>query len=354
MEVIGCERCVLAKIDEQNMIWLCKLEEEDRLNSTLSMVRAIDQQMQVGVPLTAVVQNALKEVNLAIKRYMDELHGMSEQSSELIRERVTEIVHLHSAHVVDSVKLLLEQNKSVGEIEHDLKQLTSNLSALLAKFQLPTIKGEQKELELSKILHDAFFANANIEVQPLGGADATDFLLKLKHDSVVIGSVLVESKSNGKWSNDYAQQVENDLERYHTSMAILCVDTLPRAARGRGFTVNNGRGIVVTTSIELVVPTITIYYDIHAQYYAIKKKAIDLEELTADRDISYYLNETLQALDECKKINDAIDDTKQKIHACTERLSERIQRNNRKIAEVLARYSHAPECKDRSTMQENL
>ena len=121
-------------------------------------------------------------------------------------------------------------------------------------------------------------------------------------------------------------------------MAVLCVDTLPRAAKAKAFTVKSGRGLVVTTTADLVVPTITMYYEIHAHHYAIKKKAIDLEALAADRDIIFYLNDTLEALKECKKINDAIDDAKKDIHGCTERLTERIQQNNRKIADILVSH----------------
>jgi hypothetical protein len=346
-----CEQCLVGKLDEQNKAWLCELEEEKRLNSTLLMARTIDEQVRLGAPAALAVQSALGEIKLSlasvkedigrtIKDYVDELRGAGGESTDILRNQVTDIVQLHANHVVDTVKLLLQQGKSVTEIENDLRELVGRLNTLLARFQLPTIKGDQKELQLARILQEAFFASPSIDVQPLGGPDSTDCLVKFKHESVIIGSILVESKSNGRWSNDYAEQVENDLERYHASMAVLCVDTLPRTAKAKGFTVNSGRGIVVTTSMDLVVPTIAMYYDIHAQHYAIKKKAIDLETLAADRDIIFYLNDTLEALKECKKINDAIDDTRKDIHGCTERLAERIQKNNRKIAEILAKHGY--------------
>jgi uncharacterized protein YoxC len=349
-----CGECIVARIDEQNKAWFHQLEEEKRLNSTLSMARTIDEQVRLGAPVTLAVQKALGEINLSlasvkedigrtIKDYVDELRGATGESTEILRKQVTDIVQLHANNMVDTVKSLLQQGKSASEIENDLRELLGSLNTLLARFQLPSIKGDQKELQLAKALQEAFFANPSIEVQPLGGSDSTDCLVKFKHESVVIGSILVESKSNGRWSNDYAEQVESDLERYHASMAVLCVDTLPRAAKAKGFTVNSRRGIVVTTSMDLVVPTITMYYEIHAQHYAIREKAIDLEALAADRDIVFYLNDTLGALEECKKINDAIDDAKKDIHGCTERLTERIQKNNRKIAEILARHRHATE-----------
>jgi hypothetical protein len=344
-----CEQCLVGKLDEQNKAWLCELEEEKRLNSTLSMARTIDEQVRLGAPVTLAVQKVLDEINLSlasvkedigrtIKDYVNELRGAAGESTETLRKQVTDVVQLHANNMVDTVKSLLQQGKSASEIENDLKELLGSLNTLLARFQLPNIKGDQKELQLAKALQEAFFANPSVEVQPLGGSDSTDCLVKFKHESIVIGSILVESKSNGRWSNDYAVQVENDLERYHTTMAILCVDSLPRNAKAKGFTVNSGYGIVVVTSMELVVPTITMYYEIHAQHYAVRKKAIDLEALGADRDIVFYLNDTLEALKECKKINDAIDDAKKDIHGCTERLTERIQKNNRKIADILASH----------------
>jgi len=348
-----CEECIITRLDEENRRWLCELEEEKRLNSTLSMIRAIDQQMKLGAPVTLAVQTALnaihaslssvkEDIGFTVKGYVGEIRGNAQESTEQLCKQVTEIIQLHAKNVVDSVKLLLEQGKSATEIESNLRELLGNLNTLLARFQVPTFKGDQKEVQLSKVLHEAFFANPNIELEPLGGPDATDFIVKFKHESVIIGSILVESKSSGRWSNDYTEQVEKDLERYHTAMALLCVDTLPRTAKARGFTINHGRGIVVITSMELVIPTIAMYYEIHAQHYAIKKKAIDLEALTADKDISFYLNDSLEALKECKKINDTIDDAKEEIHGCTERLTERIQKNNRKIAEILAKHHSVP------------
>jgi len=344
-----CEQCVIARLDEQNRVWLCKLEEEKRLNPTFSMFRSIDQQMKLGASVTLAVQTALNEMNVelasvkedigsTIKTYAGELRGTSQENMEQLRRQVTEIVQLHTKNVLDSVRLLLEQGKPAAQIEGDLRELVGSMNTLLAKFQVPFVKGDQKEAQLSRVLHEAFFANPNIETQPLGGPDATDFIVRFKHESIIIGTILVENKSNSKWSSEYAVQVENDLERYHTTMAILCVDSLPRTAKGKGFTVNSGRGIVVVTSMELVVPTITIYYEIHAQHYAIKRKAMDLESLAADKDIVFYLNDSLEALKECKKINDAVDDAKKDIHGCTERLTERIQKNNRKIADILASH----------------
>jgi uncharacterized protein YoxC len=349
-----CEHCIVTRLDEENKVWLYQLDEERRLNPTLSMVRAIDQQMKLGAPVTLAVQTALNEINArlvsvkedlgcAIKDYVGEIRGVAVENTQQLRKQVTEIVQVHAKNVVDTVRLLMAQGKSASEIESSLKELLGNLNTLLARFQVPTVKGDQNELQLSKILHEAFFANPNVEVQPLGGPDATDFLIRFKYESVVIGSVLVERKANGKWSNDYTEQVKSDLERYHTAMAILCVDTLPRTARSKGFTVDNGRGMVVVTCTELVIATIAMYYEIHLQYYGIKKKAIDLQALAADKDISFYLNDSLEALKECKKINDAIDDAKKDIHECTERLAERIQKNNRKIAEILAKHKSAPE-----------
>jgi len=323
----SCEQCIIARLDEQNKIWLYQLDEEGRLNPTLSMIRTIDQQMKLGAPVTLAVQAAMNELNASlasvrgditsvIRGYVGELRHTSEENTEQLRRQVTEIMQLqlHAKNVVDSMKLLLEQAKPGAEIEADLKDMLANLNTLLAKFQVPSIKGDQKETQLSRLLHEAFFANPNVEVDAIGGPDATDFIVKFKQESVVVGTILVENKANGRWSNEYAVQVENDLERYHTTMAILCVDSLPRNAKAKGFTVNSGYGIVVVTSMDLVVPTITMYYEIHAQHYAIRKKAIDLEALAADKDIVFYLNDTLEALKECKKINDAIDDAKKDIH----------------------------------------
>jgi hypothetical protein len=128
-----------------------------------------------------------------------------------MRPNPPELVQLHANNMVDTVKSLLQQGKSASEIEDDLRELLGSLNTLLARFQLPSIKGDQKELQLAKALQEAFFANPSVEVQPLGGSDSTDCLVKFKHESVVIGSILVESKSNGRWSNDYAEQVERTL-----------------------------------------------------------------------------------------------------------------------------------------------
>ena len=94
---------------------------------------------------------------------------------------------------------------------------------------------------------------------------------------------------------------------------------------------------MITTTPELVTPTLTMFYEIHDSSYRLQKKALDFESLSADKNLAYYINDNMKILDDCKKISDITDDTTRKIKEHIESIGSRLQENNRKIAEIISR-----------------
>jgi len=355
LDAIVCAECggilpapsgVLSKIDSGIQQWFYDLDSESRLNSSLAMYMAIDRQVRQGAPITAAVQQAVKEIGLGLgglreeieRRLTDrfnELRGENESSTRLLREAVVQQVE----SIVREIRSLSEQGKSIAEIETRVREAAGALQTYLTAIRLPGVKGEEGETNVVRDLQDAFLGQSCIRVEPIGGADATDAIVKFYHGEIEIGRSLVEVKARRTWSSDYIEQIREDMKRYNAPLAVLATDKLPRSAKGRGFHVDTEAGVIITTPPELVVPSVTMFYEVHSEAYRLQKRTLDLAAVAADRDLAYYLNDNMKILDVCKKISDAADDSAIKIKEHVASISSRLQENNRKIAQILSKFS---------------
>jgi len=150
---------------------------------------------------------------------------------------------------VEKVELLLKQGKTVDEIEKELKSVLGELeiakgglNAILQSFKIAPVKGERAELQLLSMIYEAFLANKNVSVEPLGGPDATDVIVKFLYQDLEIGRVLIESKASERWNNAFLEQIQKDMRRYGIATAILSVLKLPRGAKVKGYTVDDTLG----------------------------------------------------------------------------------------------------------------
>ena len=303
-----CARCsgvlsaasgILSKIDLGVQDWFYELDADGRLNPTLTMYMVLDRQIGQGAPVAAAVQHAVKEIG----------------------------------------KTISDQGKSISEIEGRLSQATSTLQTCLTALRLPGVKGEEGELNVLRELQDAFLGQSAVRIEPIGGPDATDAIAKFYQGEIEIGRSLVEVKSRKTWSNDHLDQVRDDMKRYKAPLAVLAVDKLPKAAKARGFHVDTEVGVVVTAAPELVVPTMTMFYEIHAASYRLQKRTLDLESIAADRDLLHYINDNMKVLENCKTISDAMDDARRTVEEQLASISERLKTNAAKIAAIIARFS---------------
>jgi hypothetical protein len=296
--VLSTSSGVFSKIDLHIQEWFYELDNDGRLNPTLTMYFVLDRQLRQGVPLAAVVHEAVREID----------------------------------------KTLSNQGKSITEIEGRIVRATSTLETALTALRLPSIKGEEGELNVLRELQEAFIGLSCVKIDPIGGTDATDTLVRFCRGEIEIGRCLVEVKSRKTWSSDYLDQVRGDMKRYNAPLAVLAVDKLPKAAKSRGFHVDTDVGVVVTGPPELVVPTVAMFYEIHAASYGMQKRTLDLESLSADRDLVYYINENMKVLEHCKKISDAIEDAKRAVDEEVVIIGSLLKDNNAKIAAILAKF----------------
>ena len=352
IDAIVCGKCgglllpsgVFSKIDMGTQQWFYELDAESRLNQTLSMYHAIDQQVRQGAPVTAAVQLATKQISLefagmeekvqrTLVEKLDTIGGVNQNSIRQIGESMNQGLQ----NIVAQIVTLVEQGKSAAEIEASVKEAAGALQNYVLALKLPGVRGEEGEKNVLREVEDAFLGQSCIKIEPIGGADATDALVLFSHGGVEIGRSLVEVKSRKNWSNDYLEQTRADMKRYGAAFAVLAVEKLPRAAKVAGYHVDAGQGIVITTTPDLVAPTITMFYEIHAASYNLQKKALNFEALSADRDLAYHINDNMKILDDCKKISDIAEDSSRKINERVESIRSRLQDNNRKIAEILSK-----------------
>jgi hypothetical protein len=333
---------IISQIDLGVQTWFYELDSEGRLNPTLMTYMTIDQQIRRGAPVSAVVHQAVKEIGEEITSIGEELERRlierfgdlkagHESAVALLRDAVVQ----HVDSLVDEVKSLSEQGKSVTEIKDRIAEATSTLQTCLTAFRLPNVKGEEGEVNVLRDLQESFLGQSCIRVEPIGGPDATDTLITFYHNDIEIGRSLVEVKSRNTWSNDYLGQVRDDLKRYNAPLAVLAVDKLPKAAKTRGFHVDTETGVVITTSPAMVVPTITMFYEIYAACYRLGKRTLNIEAVTANRDLAFYVNDDMRILENCKRINDIAEDSTRMIKEQAAKIGSRLQENGRKIAEIL-------------------
>jgi hypothetical protein len=391
--------CILAQMESGVRNWLFQLEKEKRLNIALKAFKAIDDQAKVGAQVEHIVSQALKEIDSgfgnvkdginnvlknvkaemdeSIKEYLRNLmdqtktsreetekfikgiveqqvsnligkvdlllrqgKGIEEIQRELkddIKKFVGEIVEEQVKLLVGKVEMLLRQSKAIDEIEKQLKEAVGGLNTILERFKVPTVKGEEKELELLKMINEAFLGNQNVVLEPIGGPDATDAIVIFRHQDLEIGRVLIESKAAKTWKNEFLEQVKSDMSRYNIATAILATETLPRSAKVKGYTIDDNLGIIVITTPEMAVPTVAMFYDIYACSYRFGK-TMDLKAILEKKDIVHYVEDNLNCLDDCKKIIDCIGDANEKIEKYVKNIMNRIKQNNEKIIEILSQY----------------
>lgn len=331
---------------------------------TSFMVEKVDLLLKQGKGIEEI-QKALKEdtekfVKTLITSQMDivvdkietllkQEKGIEQIQKEMkddTKKFVKEIVEEQVKTLVEKVELLLNQGKSIDEIKDELKTVlggiegaTGSLNTVLQSLKIAGVKGEKAELELIGMINEAFLANKNVSVEPLGGPDATDIIVKFSFQDIEIGRVIIESKASEAWNNDYLEQIKRDMNRYGIATAILSVAKPPRSAKVKGYTIDDSLGIVIITTPEMAVSSLAMFYDLYLANYRLGKKTMSLQAIMDDKDIICHINDNMNCLDDCKKINDSIDKSHRDINQSVSSIMTRLKGNNEKIAMLLAKHA---------------
>jgi len=360
---------MLSNIEDENSEWLAELDRQDRLNSTLATFRVIDKQINANASFGTTVSQAIKEIGSGISEMKKEviqdlierfgqMQDQNHSETAQLRETVREIVLQQAQDVMNQVKFLQEQGKSLVEIQGLLKDTVGSVQTVMTTLQIPTVKGEEGEIQTIQGLKSAFFGIEGIDIEPIGGSDAADGIVKFFHSGLEVGRLLLEIKARRTWSNDFLDQMRNDMKRYNTSLAVLIADKLPRNAKGKGFSIDTETGLVVAVGSELAFPTVSMFYELHRTVFRLQKKALDIRHLSSNHDLIFYVNDNLKSLDDCKKILDAMNDAVRKVKEHVTTISSRLQENNGKIAQILSGLSESTrteiDCQGMSETRERL
>ena len=273
---------------------------------------------------------------------------MKEDTKQFVKETVEGQVKT----LVEKVELLLNQGKSIDDIKVELKtalgeiqNATGGINTVLQSLKIPLIKGDKAEFELISQINETFLANKNVNVEPIGGPDATDVIVKFSCQDLEVGRVLVESKSSDTWSNSYLEQVKNDMQRYGIATAILSVGKPPRGAKVKGYTIDESLGIIIITTPDMAASTLAMLYDIYLANWRIGKKTLNLQAITDDKDILCHIEDNLKCLGDCKTINDCIDKSQRDIHKSVSTIIGRITDNNQSIALLISKHQQVSDQK---------
>jgi hypothetical protein len=274
------------------------------------------------------------------------IEQLQKEMKEDTKKFVKEIVEEQVKGLVEKVELLLKQGKSIDEIQKELKTAigdigtaTGGLNTVLQTLKIPIKKGDEAELELLKSIDETFLANKNVTIQPLGGPNATDIIVKFSYQDLEIGSVLIESKASDKWSNDFLEQTKRDMKRYGIATGILSVNQAPKGAKVRGYTIDESLGIIIITTPEMVASTLAMFYDLYITNYRLGKKTPNLQAIMDDKDIICHIQDNMTCLEDCKKINDCIDKSHRDIHKHVASIICRLKGNNEKIALIISKHT---------------
>jgi len=348
--------CFIMQVDAEVKGWLFELQDSQRLNIALKAFKAIDKQMQIGADVREVVAQVLREIksdfgnvksdmDKSVGDYVKDIAEQTKSSREETKSFVREIIQEQEKVLADKIELLLKQGKNMDEIEKELKNAllelgnaTGGLSTLLQTFRVSSVRGEKGELELLRMINETFLTEKNVVIKPLGGPDATDIVVKFCCQDLEIGEVLIESKASQTWSNDYLEQVKADMKRYGIATAILAVEKTPRDAKVRGYTIDDSLGIIVITTPEMAVSTLAMFYDIAWANHKFGRKTVNLQTVMDDKDILCHIQDNMECLKDCKKINDCVDKAHRDIHANVSAIMARLKENNEKIALILSKH----------------
>jgi hypothetical protein len=277
------------------------------------------------------------------------IEQVQKELKEDTKSFVKEIVQEQVKALVEKIELLLKQGKTIDEIEKELRtalggleNAASGLNTLLQAFKVSSVRGEKGELELLRMINETFLTDKNVQIEPLGGPDATDVVVKFGCQDLEIGRVLIESKASQTWSNEYLEQIKRDMKRYGVATAILAVEKTPRGAKVRGYMIDDTLGIVVITSPELAVSTLAMFYDIYLANYRLGKRTVNLQTIMDDKDILCHINDNMECLADCKKINDCVDKAQRDIREHVLAIMDRLKGNNEKIVKILSKYGNSP------------
>jgi hypothetical protein len=283
------------------------------------------------------------ETLLKQEKSIEELQKeIREDTKKFVKDTVEEQVK----GLIDKIELLLKQGKNIDEIQKELKTIigeigtaTGGLNTVLQTLKIPIKKGDEAELELLKSIDETFLANKNVTVQPLGGPNATDIIVKFSCQDLEIGRVLIESKASDKWSNDFISQIKRDMKRYDVVTGILSVGQPPKGAKVRGYTIDESLGIIIITTPEMVASTLAMFYDLYVTNHRLGKQTLSLQAIMDDKDIVYHIQDNMNCLEDCKKINDCIDKSQRDIRKHVTSIMDRLKTNNEKIALILSKRS---------------
>jgi len=295
------------------------------------------------------VTHVVDKVELLLKQGVS-IEEIQKELKEDTKKFVKEIVEDQVKTLVEKVEILLKQGKTMDEIEKELRLALGGLegavggiNAIVQRLKIASVKGERAELELLNMINEAFLANRNVSIEPLGGPNATDVVVKFSHQDLEIGRVLIESKASDTWSNAFLEQVKKDMNRYGISTAILSVQKPPRGAKVKGYMIDDTLGIIIITTPEMAVSTLAMFYDLYVENYRLGKKTIDLQAIMDNKDVLYHINDNLECLNDCKKINDCIDKSQRDVHRHVANIMNRLKGNNEKIALILSKHGKAIE-----------
>ena len=128
------------------------------------------------------------------------------------------------------------------------------------------------------------------------------------------------------------------MQRYGVATAILSVGKPPRGAKVKGYTIDESLGIIVITTPDMAASTLAMLYDIYLANWRIGKKTLNLQAITDDKDILCHIEDNMNCLEDCKKINDCIDKSHRDIHKSVSAITSRITDNNQSIALLISKH----------------
>lgn len=304
-----------------------------------------DTEKFVGILIKSQMEIVVDKIEALLKQEKG-IEQIQKEMKEDTKKFVKEIVEDQVKTLVEKVELLLKQGKNIDEIEKELKTAigaigtaTGGLNTVLQTLKVPLTKGDEAELGLLKSIDETFLTNKNVVVQPLGGPNATDIIVKFCAQDLEIGRVLIESKASDKWSNDFLEQVKRDMKRYEIATGILSVNQTPKGAKVRGYTIDDSLGIIIITTPDMVASTLAMFYDLYIENHRLGKKTFNLQAIMDDKDIICHIQDNMNCLEDCKKINDCIDKSHRDINQHVSAIISRLKDNNEKIALLLSKHN---------------
>jgi hypothetical protein len=188
--------------------------------------------------------DARNQARDAEARYQREIRQVRSESRAVLEGEIDRAVRIAARKNDDRIKQI-QAERERDKVRHRVKEsrLQRQLDELSRKLEGTASEqlGDEAEVDLHKVLRDAFCPNDKVERIGRGSRGA-DILHHVIDEGKTVGHIVYESKNTGGWNRAFVAQAKKYQTLYNTPHVIIVTRTFP--SKQKGLCVDKGIAII--------------------------------------------------------------------------------------------------------------